>query len=156
MFDTPQNIADINSIVNTCVAREIPSLVIDQNIGWLSRMRRDIDFTINQLEHLKKSRDHQRNHRNLMNDLADELIDDNGHLDDNVRIQIIIQRIGCNKKRAWEILELIKSKYARKKRDERNKIIALKHKSGLSITKLAHEYDLSRQQIYNIISSVQA
>ena len=75
MFDRPQNLVDIQSIVNTCVARDIPTLTIDQNIGWLERMQRDINFTIDQLEQIKKSRSRAQKHRDDMNMIAKEFYD---------------------------------------------------------------------------------
>jgi len=153
MLSRPPSLVDIQSIVNTCVARDIPTLAIDQNIGWLGRMRRDIDFTINQLEQIKKTRVRSQNHRDMMNALAEQFYDtDAVDMDRNTRIQIIIQRLGCNKERANAVCDLIEQWCMRQKRKNRNEEICLRYASGKSKASLARQYGLSRQHIYNILS----
>ena len=144
---------DIQHIINKCVAQNIPTMAIDQNIGWLSRMRKDIDFTINQLEQVKKSRQRAQDHRDKMNNIASMFYDDDAlDMDRNTRIQIIIQRLGCDKDYAHAVCDLIDAWCSRKKRENRNEEICLKHASGRTKASLAREYGISRQHVYNILS----
>ena len=90
--ETPKNLVDINTIINTCVASDIPTLTIDQNINWLARMRKDIEFTIDQLTRIKKARDNAQRHRDKLNSVAKQFYDDDAlDMDRNTRILIIIQ-----------------------------------------------------------------
>lgn len=151
--ETPKNIVDINTIINTCVASEIPTLTIDQNINWLARMRKDIEFTIDQLTRIKKARDNAQRHRDNMNDIAKQFYDaDALDMDRNTRILIIIQRLGCDKDRANAICDLIDAWCKRKKRDNRNEEICLRYASGQTKASLARDFGLSRQHVYNILS----
>lgn len=148
-----ENLHDINAIIASCVARDIPTLHIDQNIGWLSRVRSDIDFTISQLEQLKSARKRAQDHRDKMNALASEIY----HEDDLNRsrsdwLKVIFQRFGCNKDTANAICDIVMAKIARKKRQYRNQQICIKHSCGETVTALARQYKISRQQVYNVLS----
>jgi hypothetical protein len=152
--ETPKNLVDINTIINTCVASDIPTLTIDQNINWLARMRKDIEFTIDQLTRIKNARDNAQKHRDKLNSVAKQFYDDDAlDMDRNTRILIIIQRLGCNKEHANAICDLIESWCTRKKRDNRNEEICLKYATGKSKASLAREFGISRQHIYNIIGA---
>lgn len=150
-FSNP-SIKDISSIVTLCHARNIPTVLIDQNIGWLERQKKDIDFTINQLEQVKKTRQRTENHRKMMNDLARQFYDGDAlGMDRETRILIIIQRLGCDRHRAESLCDLIEKWAKRKQRENRNEEICVQHAAGKTITAIAREHKISRQQVYNII-----
>lgn len=152
-MDRTKNLVDIQTIVNTSVAQNIPTVLIDQNIGWLKRIKNDAEFTIGQLEHVKNSRKRAKDYRDKMQATADLFLDDEDLLDKNSKIRVIIQRLGCDKKRAYEIYDIILRRNRQRKKSERNKKIVLKHLTGQSKTSIAREYGISRQQVHNIIAS---
>lgn len=151
--DTPENIRDVNGIISKAVARNIPTLVLDQNIGWLVRMRRDIDYTIKRLEQVKKERSRTQKWRDDLNDLARQFYDPESlDMDMRTRIMIIQQRLGCDTKRAKDIAAIVDAWSKRKRRLNRNDEIATLHSAGTSVTELSRRYGLTRPQIYNIIA----
>lgn len=152
-FSTPSG-SDISSIVTLCHAKNIPTVLIDQNIGWLERQKKDIDFTINQLEQVKKTRQRTENHRKMMNNLASMFYDGDAlDMDRETRILIIIQRLGCNRDRAESVCDLIEKWCKRKRRENRNEEICVQHAAGKTITAIAREHNISRQQVYNILEN---
>lgn len=150
--NTSDALIDINSMVTKAVVRKIPTLSLDQNIGFLQRQKQSIEHTIYRLECVKKERKRAQNHRDKMNELA-ALFYDTDALDmpKNTRIQIIMQRLGCDKSRANALVDMIEQWCIRKKREIRNEAICVEHSHGRPITALARQYGLSRQHIYNIL-----
>jgi|GEM_PF-1717834 len=148
-----ESVCDVNNIINQAVARDIPTLVIDQNIGWLTRMRCDIDYTINRLEQVKKQRSRSQKWRDSLNNVAREFCDtENIDMDMRTRMLIIQQRLGCDPDRARAIATLVHAWAKRKRRKNRNDEISALRDAGVSVTELSRRYDLTRAQIYTIIA----
>lgn len=157
MYETPQNIAVINNSVSRYIWGDIPTREIDQAINWLNTVKADCDFKIDQLVKVKKDRQRSQEWRDNLKALADDFA-----ARDFVDVSLDDIRLEVDKRyhNQYWITEAHKAqiaKYVHRNAIEeslrlRNIRIALKRQNGVSVAKIAKEYDLSRQQIYDILS----
>ncbi len=132
--------------------RNIPTVEIDQNIGWLNQVKADCDFKISRLEQLKSERKRSQEWRDGINDVASQFYDmDALHLNNETRASIIKQRLGCNDKRANELAEIVGRWAKNEKRKQRDELICYAHEVGFSAIKIAEQHNISRQQVHNVI-----
>lgn len=132
----------------------VPTAEIDQTIFWLDTLRADCDHKIKLLLQLKNDRSRASRHRRDMNALARQFYDDDSlHLDLETRTQIVRQRLGCDPDRARAIANLVDAWARKKRKTKRDELICLRYDAGIAPGKIAREFDLSRQQVYNILKN---
>lgn len=132
-------------------SRDLPTVEIDQNINWLSEVKKDCEFKVHMLQNIKKERLRVQRWRDGVNELAQQFCDPQSvHLDKDTRIGIIQQRLGCNHKRASDLADIVTSWANNYMRKERNAVIMNELKSGISATEIAKKHSISRQHVYNI------
>ncbi|PCI54044.1 MAG: hypothetical protein COB36_11095 [Alphaproteobacteria bacterium] len=142
------------ALINLTVSkyRNVPTIEIDQNIGWLNQVKADCDFKISRLEQLKSERRRSQAWRDDINAIARQFFDmDALHLDNDTRTGIIKQRLGCDDKRARDLAEIVGRWAKNEKRKQRDELICYAHKVGFSAIKIAEQHDISRQQVHNVL-----
>ncbi len=146
--------ARINCGISFYIARDTPTPEIEQVIGWLTDIKQDCDFKISQLEKLLAERQRADAWRKNVNSLAKQFYDpDSLHLDIETRIQIVQQRLAVEPHIARHIAQRVQCWAKRKRRENRNAQILVKHDAGWKIPQLAKNYKLSRQQVHNIVKN---
>jgi len=150
--ETSERSAIISRSMSGYLWKNVPTGEIEQIKGWLTSIQQDCEFKISQLESLERSRNTSEEWRNDINDIARQFYDpDSLHLDIETRQKIIQQRLGCEPHRARHIAERVHKWAINKTKTNRNEEICFKHRNKVSVTKIAQEYKISRQQVYNIL-----
>ncbi|MCB9980764.1 MAG: hypothetical protein H6863_06495 [Rhodospirillales bacterium] len=151
---TSERTARINRGISFYLWRNIPTPELEQTIGWLDDIRRDCDYKISEIEAIISDRQRTEKWRKNINSLARQFYDpDSIHLDIEARYQIVMQRLDVQPHIARHIAERVHTWAKRKRRENRNAQICLKHDAGTKKTDLAREYGISRQQVHNILKN---
>lgn len=137
---------------------DIPNSEIDGAIRWLKSISNDCELRIRELTALKNSKDQNKNrsrrYRVMMNDLAKEMYYEHKNIFDkpeNERTKYIQEKLECDKERAQHVYDILLRWAQNKRKADRNKEILLLANTGMSKTKIAKKYNISRTQIYDII-----
>ena len=146
------NINAVQQSLSFYVANNTSTHELAQAKNWLLSIKADCEFKIDQIKKIESDRKRAEKWRTNINAISKEFRDsDNLHIDLRTRLDIVRQHLGHEHPQARAIA-LQAHKWAQKQVIiERNQIICLKKKSGESVTVLARDYGLSRQQVYNVI-----
>lgn len=152
--DTPERLARMNRITSDYLWSQAPSREIEQSIGWLEDVVRDCEFKIAELETLKANRERSKEWRQGINEIARQFYDEDSlHLSFDQRYEIVRQRIDAPPHRLKLIAERIQKWADKKQREHRNADICFMARNGQRHAEIAAKYDISRQQVYNIVKN---
>lgn len=132
--------------------RHVPTVEIDQNIGWLDHVISDCEFKIDLLRSEKKARARSQAWRKNFKSIVAQFCDDDSlDLDIYTRTKIIQQRLGCEWEYAQSIAERVQKHAKARLRFFRDQQIRLDHGMGRKPVDIAKKHSLTRQQVYNIL-----
>jgi len=148
--ETPKHAALINRIASEY--RQVPTVELDQNIGWLEHKISDCMRKIDLIRIEKGNRQRAKAWRDNYNAIVQQFCDpETLHYSIETRAGIVKQRLGCSDERALQIAKSVSIWVARKLRENRNKEIVFFRGAGMSVAKIAKMKNLSRQQVHNIL-----
>ena len=134
---------------------QMPSYEINRYIKWLKSIILQCEIRIDELEKLKNSRESAHKYKKAINSLAYKMYSENKEFMDianrTQRIDIIMNRLNCNKKKAIEVHDMLAKWVNKKRRSDRDKYIVLLAGSGMKKTAISKKYGISRQQVHNIL-----
>lgn len=159
MYDTPSNIAAINNSISGYIWGNIPTHEIDQAINWLDTVKADCDHKISRLKSVKRERERASEWRHKYKQLARDFMKDEylGLSFEQIKDEVRRRYHNYHHINESHIEQIAKNAYRESQnqvKQNRNADIAIKRRNGVSVSKIAKEYNLSRQYIYDILKSV--
>tara|TARA_R110002124_G_C8973012_1_gene515501 strand:- start:13114 stop:13635 length:522 start_codon:yes stop_codon:yes gene_type:complete len=152
--ETPKNITEINSSLHFYIAQNTPTGELNQVKAWLKQIKRECEYKIGQIQNIQNERKRVENWRRDINEIAKEFrTTEMLKLDLASRAELIRKKLQCPPSRAKAVAEYVQSWAKRENKKQRNADICFKFAHDESAEHLAKVYEISRQQIYNIIKA---
>ena len=134
----------------------LPDEALKQSINWLNSVAQDCRHKISTLESILDSRKNTRNYRERLSDLAEMFADEDflNHSEHN-QIAVVMQRLGCNHKRAKDLIPLIRRRIKTKKQQQTEKaIMILLETTKLNQPQIAEQVGCTRQNVSKIVKKL--
>jgi DNA-binding NarL/FixJ family response regulator len=134
------------------VYHKAPRREIDQSIAWLTQIKQDCEYKIQQLERMRASHGSTDKYRaELLKAARNFAESDFLNVDEHNQTEIIRQRLGCTHTRAEQIREIVVRLVRKQKRQKRDMRIARLFEVGVTIKDIANDVDVSRQTVHTVL-----
>lgn len=131
----------------------LPPRELQQAAEWLRGIAADAELKAQRLDSLRKQKERQERYMIELNKTAD-YFDTHGfeNIDHENQINIIVQRLGCNHRRAGKILDTIKQRIKKRQIKRRNTNIVDNYLAGKDATENARLTGVTRQTVHTVLN----